>query len=247
LHIKQPDHGLQSSFDTGLLLVFPTFHTKAVVGSDDIYIDALPHDLNKLDEDELPTPLSLPSDSLCHNVTQISGTSNILPKSDNNVLKHLRVYYSEVKTKCQLNQHVPAGFRQDSKVQRDFRAFIPPCKLRNTAEASSITPKNHSFDDVLHPINNNTATSGDETPAPVPNDSSLSPVPILRCVDKVSTSLLSWFTLSEDYIRASVGFCHIETIKGHLKDLHQDTVHLDLTPADAVLDKGVFATMKKCA
>jgi hypothetical protein len=56
LHIKQKDHGLQSSFDTGLLLNFPTFQTPAIVGSNNIYIDALPHVDNKIEENILPEP-----------------------------------------------------------------------------------------------------------------------------------------------------------------------------------------------
>ncbi len=80
---------------------------------------------------------------------------------------------------------------------------------------------------------------------PSPNTTSPAPVPILRCVDKASTSLPSRLTLTEDYIRASVGFRRIDTIKGHLQDLYQTTVHLDSLPADAVLDKGDLSTLQK--
>jgi hypothetical protein len=51
--------------------------------------------------------------------------------------------------------------------------------------------------------------------------------------------------LSEDYIHASVGFRRIDTIKSHLKELYQHTITLDSTPADAVLDKGDFVTLRK--
>ncbi len=67
------------------------------------------------------------------------------------------------------------------------------------------------------------------------------------CVDKISTSLPSTITFSEDYIHASVGFHRIDTIKSHLKDLYQDTIHLDSNHPDAVLDKGDLATIQKCA
>ncbi len=46
-------------------------------------------------------------------------------------------------------------------------------------------------------------------------------------------------------IRASVGFRRIDTIKGHLHDLYQDTICLDPTPPDAILDKGDLATLRK--
>jgi hypothetical protein len=129
LHINQKDHGLQPSFDTGLLLNFPTFQTPAIVGSDDIYIDALPHVDNKIEENILPEPELVASDSVCRNVTQLDGSSKLQPKSDTNILKCLREYYSNVKTKRQLNLDVPAGFRQRTNLQRDFSEFLPPGKL----------------------------------------------------------------------------------------------------------------------
>jgi hypothetical protein len=42
LHIQCPSHGLHSSFDTGLFIIFLEFRTKAIVGTDDIYLDAVP-------------------------------------------------------------------------------------------------------------------------------------------------------------------------------------------------------------
>ena len=70
------------------------------------------------------------------------------------------------------------------------------------------------FSSAIHSSDTTDTTTCDldDTPTPISDTSSSTNVPILRCVDKVSTSLLSWLTLSEDYIRASVGFCHIETI-----------------------------------
>jgi hypothetical protein len=43
LHIKQPNHGLHSSFGTDLQINFPTFQATVLIGNDDIYVDALPH------------------------------------------------------------------------------------------------------------------------------------------------------------------------------------------------------------
>jgi len=34
-HIKQPGHGLHSSFDDGLHIIFPAFRTKALLGQND--------------------------------------------------------------------------------------------------------------------------------------------------------------------------------------------------------------------
>jgi hypothetical protein len=41
-HMKQKDHGLQSSSDQGLFLIFPAFKTKAIIGAHDIYLNAFP-------------------------------------------------------------------------------------------------------------------------------------------------------------------------------------------------------------
>jgi len=43
LHIKQPQHEVESSFDSGLHLHFPLFTNKAIVGHDDIYLDIVSH------------------------------------------------------------------------------------------------------------------------------------------------------------------------------------------------------------
>jgi hypothetical protein len=42
LHIRSPNHGLRSSFEDGLHIDFPTFSTKAILGADDVYLDAVP-------------------------------------------------------------------------------------------------------------------------------------------------------------------------------------------------------------
>jgi hypothetical protein len=51
--------------------------------------------------------------------------------------------------------------------------------------------------------------------------------------------------MSEDLLRASVGFCRVDTLKRHFQTLYKNNVKLDSTPADAVLDSGNLATMKK--
>jgi hypothetical protein len=51
--------------------------------------------------------------------------------------------------------------------------------------------------------------------------------------------------MSEDLLRASVGFRRVYTLKRHFQTLYQDNVKLYSTPVDAVLDSGNLATMKK--
>jgi hypothetical protein len=50
-----------------------------------------------------------------------------------NLLSSLRCYYKGVKTKRQLNLDVPAGFRQSSDLQRQFRTLTPPRKASQTS------------------------------------------------------------------------------------------------------------------
>jgi hypothetical protein len=82
-------------------------------------------------------------------------------------------------------------------------------------------------------------------PSPSMNLSSIANVPILRCVDKPATSLPSQITFTEDFLHASVGFCQVDTIKSLLATLYQDTVLLDSSPADAVLDLGDLSNLRK--
>jgi hypothetical protein len=51
--------------------------------------------------------------------------------------------------------------------------------------------------------------------------------------------------LTEDLIRASVGFRRIDSIKRHLSTLYQDTISLDSFPPDSVLDMGDLASIRK--
>jgi hypothetical protein len=70
-------------------------------------------------------------------------------------------------------------------------------------------------------------------------------VPILRCIDKPSSSLPNHITYTEDFLRASVGFRRIDTMKANLQSLYKDTILLDTLPPDARLDDGGFANLRK--
>jgi len=70
-------------------------------------------------------------------------------------------------------------------------------------------------------------------------------IPIIRSVDKPSSSLPKQLSMSEDYLRSCVGFRRINTLKKHMKTLYQPSVKLDSMPPDAILDPGYFATSKK--
>jgi len=69
--------------------------------------------------------------------------------------------------------------------------------------------------------------------------------PIIRSVDKPSSSLPKNISMTEDYLCACVGFRRVDTIRKHFKTLYKDTVTFDSMPADAVLDSGCLATIRK--
>jgi hypothetical protein len=51
--------------------------------------------------------------------------------------------------------------------------------------------------------------------------------------------------MSEDFLHARVGFCHIDTLKRCLQDLYLISIKIDSLLANAVLDPGDLATMWK--
>jgi len=69
--------------------------------------------------------------------------------------------------------------------------------------------------------------------------------PIIRSIDKPSSSLPRTVTVSEDYLCASVWLRKVDCMRQHLKELYQDTIRIDNLPADAILDPGDYATLRK--
>jgi hypothetical protein len=175
LHVRTPHHGLQSSFETGLYINFPDFQTKAIISSDDIYLDALPARVD-LSDHQSESSFGLASDSpTCKHITQLSDPITIESKKDNNLLINLRQYYDEVKTKRQLNLEIPAGFRHQNTLQRQIR------DLQLSNEPSSLldppNPENRiSPVELDQPTDNDTAVI---EPTSLPNESSKVSVPIL--------------------------------------------------------------------
>lgn len=149
-------------------------------------------------------------------MTQPDHTINIELSDEINIFHHLKKYYQEVKTKPQLNFEVPAGFHQHTEFQRDLRHY-----LLNTVGAVSSDDNADNFQLLL-----SIETSSDDqeaTPTSLPQHTSMVQVPILRCIEKPSSSLPSSFTFTEDSIHANVGFRQIDTIKHHLHNLYQKT------------------------
>jgi hypothetical protein len=99
------------------------------VCSADIYLDAVPHPDNPTaGTSEFSSMSRLPTtehQTCCHTIIQ---QSDVETSKDENLLQSLCQYYSEVKTKRQLNLNLPAGFHSSSSLQKDYNIFAPPCK-----------------------------------------------------------------------------------------------------------------------
>jgi hypothetical protein len=82
LHIKTPEHGLDSSFQDGLYLRFPSFQSQAIIGSDDIYLDMLP-----VSSDTTSGDHSIPSSDInstyCRHLNVVDDLSNSTTTQDN--------------------------------------------------------------------------------------------------------------------------------------------------------------------
>jgi len=253
LHIQRPGHAVHSSFDDGLSINFPNLHTKAIIGTDDIYLDAVPptipadrQALSLVDCHNNTSSDASQSNLFCRHVKQFQQDVSFESSKVDNLLTNLRQYYKEVKTKRQLNLEVPAGFRRDNNLLRT----VKDAQLYESAQYSDINDQEDTLPFVLQstdescPNSDTISVSSTDTTVHMDNTSNRR-VPILRCIDKASSSIPSRLTLSEDFIRASMGFRRVDTLKRNLSTLYQDTITLDTQPCDAILDPGDLATLRK--
>jgi hypothetical protein len=71
-HIQSPGHSLESSYEGGLFINFPTFKTKAIIGQHDIYLDVHPLSNNiSQDNQHSSSPL------LCRDITDFQNTLQV--------------------------------------------------------------------------------------------------------------------------------------------------------------------------
>jgi len=117
--------------------------------------------------------------------------------------------------------------------------FINKSISDTNAESSSLdlfTPTSTSYDDVSATDIDTGNTQSSKQPVLLPT---------IRSVDKPSSSISNIITASEDFLRASMGFRRGDTVKKHFSTLYKDTLKLDNTPVDAILDPGDLATLHK--
>jgi hypothetical protein len=166
------------------------------------------------------------------------------------ILHRLCQYYADVKSKRQLNLEVPAGFRKLTQHQKDYND-VSSSQILPTSSSEMPTVEDipiESADSNLASIQVSSHDTSTEIPCPstYPSPSNIS-TPILRSIDKPSSSLPHTITMSEDFLRACVGFRGVDTIKQHLPNLYSDTIRLASLPADAILDSGDLSTIRKSA
>jgi hypothetical protein len=74
LHVKCPNHGIQSSYEHGLHIQFPTFTTQAVLGEHDIYLNPVPSNTEIKCPSFLPPPLDTSfqdSPNVCRHIRKL--------------------------------------------------------------------------------------------------------------------------------------------------------------------------------
>jgi pyoverdine/dityrosine biosynthesis protein Dit1 len=81
-----------------------------------IYIDGIPSSTNNIQLNHSYTPSS--TMSVCRSINQFSDGVKVESEKVNNLLNALQQYYSEIKTRRQLNFEVPVGFRQKNQYQK---------------------------------------------------------------------------------------------------------------------------------
>jgi len=215
-HVQSPGHRLESSYEKGLYIIFPSFKTKAIISSHDIYLDATPLSLEGV-SNECSSPLRPIPVSVCHDLTVFQNDIKVETDRLDTILRDLRQYFTDVKTKRKLDLDVPSGFRRQSLQQKNARLYTPP---RHSEHESSNIHNSSSFSDDASPTSVNTPVhskrSSDLEPLPLSQtctSSSSDFVPIVRSVDKPSSSLPQTITMTEDNLRACVGFHRIDTMK----------------------------------
>ena len=76
-------------------------------------------------------------DPFCRKITQFQEELSQETEHLDNILRNLRRYYKEVKSKCQLGLEVPAGFRSLSELQKTFQKSSPPRRSKSATNLPS--------------------------------------------------------------------------------------------------------------
>lgn len=80
----------------GLYLIFPQFQTKALLGINDIYVDATPGVTNHY-QSEKSCIGNIATMSICRNMSHFQGEVQIESAKVDNLLANLHRYYKDIK------------------------------------------------------------------------------------------------------------------------------------------------------
>jgi hypothetical protein len=158
---------LESSYEGGLYILFPTFKTKAIIGHHDIYLDAQPIYCSDKPEGSFPSPTEVFRD-----ITDFQQNRQVETDCLDNILSDLRQYFNEVKTKRQLDF---TSFSSLGEITSDSTAPTP-IRSNCSSETEPFPPSQH-IDLPCQDV-----------------------VPIVRSVDKASSSLPQHITMNEDHL-----------------------------------------------
>jgi len=192
IHVQLPKHGIQSSFDQGLFLQFPDFTTKAIIGCDDLHLDACPL------SDHLTTISSnstlAPSSTVCRHILDFQEEVTKEQDHLDTLLFSLQQYYDSIKTKRQLRMEMPAGFHHTSNHQKLYHIHhhtSPPpdvdTPLTNLADNVVNTSTNDLVTSFSSLITSDAEENTDNLNTEAPSFDT--PIPIIWLVDKLSSSI----------------------------------------------------------
>jgi len=94
-----PNHGLETTPDQGLFIKIPGFQTKAIIGSTDIYLNALPCSVPSSSTTSLQPALTSRDDTQYDSITSFQSSIQQETKKLDNILHNLCQYYATAKTK----------------------------------------------------------------------------------------------------------------------------------------------------
>jgi hypothetical protein len=135
-----PNHGLETTPDQGLFIKIPGFQTKAIIGSTDIYLNALPCSVPSSSTTSLQPALTSRDDTQHDSITSFQSSIQQETKKLDSVLYNLCQYYATAKTKRQLDLERPEGFCHLTATQRSFANKLPPRKTSNGESFSPFLP-----------------------------------------------------------------------------------------------------------
>ena len=168
------------------------------------------------------SPPTIDNIMCCRKLSEFHANIDIETKQLDNILRDLRNYYHTVKTKRQLGLEIPAGFRRELAHKKEFTlhsplrksSLLPADNLEVLSDSSEILDNTDSCEVPSIPEIHSGLELALSPTTPITAQSSLpNHTPLTRSVDKISSSLPKTMLMTDDYLRACVGFRRVDTLK----------------------------------